>query len=275
MSVRATHVAHPDVVVVPIEGDRLTISLSWAARTERTHDEAALWERMCEQNPALFDGQILAVTHVHHESNTGDVAVCARIDRYSTLCIERHRSVGATGSFDTPACAILSVTAMLTRPAPADPSRIEVLLGLRSGSVASYPMHWEFGPAGGVHAPAENQTHISIDALRDVVVEEFAEEIEAPSQRVRRSLLESRVIALVYDAVALSYDVVLHAPVAQGSLADHLLLGGSAASSVLGRWEYQRLAWVPTDQIERFFRTSDHPAIPPTIALARACGWAL
>lgn len=130
MSKQVVPVFEQDVVVVSLDRETFSIQIGAPRRQQRTPEETQIWDSMCAQNPRLFDGPILAVERVDWNASSGEACVHALVGRYSSLCLARAQVNTRSSTFEQPACAILSVTGLLTKQRVCS-GRQEVLMGLR------------------------------------------------------------------------------------------------------------------------------------------------
>lgn len=128
------------------------------------------WRRLCEENPAYYDGRLYHVLGVHRNGHGG--AVLHVMD-----CAYRFHAV-QDESFDVG-----------VRPLGAKGLTIRegrVLMGRRANAVGSYQGLWEFAPGGVVEVGA---------SPAGIVASELAEETGLATAR------EPTPIALLYDKV--------------------------------------------------------------------------
>jgi len=141
------------------------------------------WEALRAENPRYFDGSLIQVLGVSRNGH-GGVTIHGMPVSYRFYAVQR------TG-FDT-GVRVLGAKALARHGE-------RYLLGRRSSEVAFYPEEWEFLPGGGVEpglTPAET------------IRREFAEETGfAPT-------VPPRAVALLYDPIAFSWEVIHQVEVA-------------------------------------------------------------
>jgi hypothetical protein len=205
----------------------------------------AEWARMRRDNPRLFDGPVLSVVRM----DVGSGIVCRR-DTYRRLVVQPVVPTGVEQ---------LSVTGVIVGP---DGSGQEaVLLGRRGRGTRMYGGMWELAPSGGLDPPAPGRAELSMDDLRAQLLRELREEVGGP---LACSLADARVAAVLHDAAARSYDLVLRCRA--GRAAD--------AHGPAERWEYDSVRWLSLAGVAGFDRGHAAEIIPPTRALFRVLGWA-
>jgi 8-oxo-dGTP pyrophosphatase MutT (NUDIX family) len=130
-----------------------------------------------------------------------------------------------------------------------------VLLGKRSAGTRMYAGMWELGPAGGVEAPAADVGEVGLEAL----VKELAREVREESG-LDITGCPTRAAALVHDAMAHSYDVVL------------LVEVGSVPAARAANWEYEEVRWVRVREVAALLRAERAGVIPPSRMLLEMLG---
>lgn len=213
--------------------------------------EAAAWQKLCTENPALHDGPILSVRRVDPASGA---IVCAP-DRYRRLAVQRDAAVGELG------VRLLGIKGMVTG---ADRSgREHILLARRGPRVFAYPGLWEIGPAGGVDLPAPGRRYIGPAELAAVLIREGREELGIDLDVAR---IELR--AVVLDETARSVDLIAHCPwPAPVSASAGFCQGGRAG------WECVDAAWLTRAELRRLDRDQPGAISPPARAALELLGW--
>ncbi len=149
------------------------------AFTPETTDAAAIdaiWERIRQANPTVFDGPVLHVDAFER----GSGAIRCRLASYRHLAVRRQGiETGVRG---------LGVSGLLQHDG-------RVLLAQRAASVHLYPGKWELAPSG-TATPQTNGIDL-IDCLRTELREEVG--LLASPEAVRPMML-------AYDATTRSYD---------------------------------------------------------------------
>lgn len=163
------------------------------------------WEALRAMNPAYFDGRVLHVLGVHRNGHGG--AVLHVID-----CAYRFVAV-QDESFDLGVHA-LGVKGITTRGD-------QVLVGLRSPTVAFYQNMWEFAPGGSV-SPGDDPAAL--------IQQELHEETGLTSAG------EPIGIAVVFDPILRCWELVYKLQANEGALQPHAA-------------EYSRLEWRPWNDL--------------------------
>jgi 8-oxo-dGTP pyrophosphatase MutT (NUDIX family) len=135
------------------------------------------WEGLVAANPRYFDGSLVQVLGVRRNGH-GGVTIHGMAVSYRFYAVQR------TG-LDT-GVRVLGAKALARHGG-------RYLMGRRSASVAFYPEEWEFLPGGGIEpgvTPAET------------VRREFGEETGF------RPVTPPRAVALLYDPIAFSWEVI-------------------------------------------------------------------
>ena len=190
------------------------------------------WREMLRANPRLHNGPVLSVMSI--DAATG--VIRARRDTYQRLVVQPRVMTGVRQ---------LSVTGVVERDG-------SVLLGRRGGETRMYPGMWELGPAGGVEPPGPGVRAFGHGALLDELRRESREEAGLEIGG------EGAPLAVVFDGLAQSYDVVLRVEALSGPAR------GEAG------WEYQELRWVAWGELRQFERSHSGEIIGPTRALIHA-----
>lgn len=166
----------------------------------------AAWESLCARNPRFFDGPALQVLGASRNGH-GGVQIHVQESSYRFLAVQ---ALGVDCG-----CRSLGVKGVVREGE-------RVLMGRRSHSVSRYPGAWEFVP-GGTLEPGE--------APEAAVVRELREEtgLEASAPPV--------AVALLYDEVAASWEVIFRLSV------------GSASLPELG-WEYDEFRLASRDEAD-------------------------
>jgi 8-oxo-dGTP pyrophosphatase MutT (NUDIX family) len=140
------------------------------------------WRRLVAANPRYFDGEILHVLHAQRDGH-GGVTIHVAVASYRFYAVQRPDP-------DLPPldCGVRPLGAKAI-------TRIDgrILMGRRSTSVAFHPGCWEFLPGGGLEVEDDPAS-----CVRRELAEEAGLECAAPP----------RATALLYDPVALSWEVV-------------------------------------------------------------------
>ncbi len=206
-----------------------------------------LWDVLRENTPRLFNGPILAFVSFDEAAST----VHARRDTYLRLACQDESS--------PPLVSLLGVTGLLVAARSGAPAR--VLLGRRSLEVWACPGLWEFGPAGGLHAP-QVFDHDGPATLRgrdilDHLLREIREEIG-----ITRAPARAAPECLTIDAAGRGTDVVLRL---EYDLAPDALPTAHAPDA----WEYEETRWLTLPELAAFTAAHGDEMISPTRAIAR------
>lgn len=201
---------------------------------------------MSAANPRLFDGPILSVVGFRQEGLT----LCAVAERrsYKHLAVQNQVDTGTEQ---------LSVTAVVAGVDAAGTRHI--LLGRRGEGTRIYGGMWELGPSGGVDPPQPG-----VHAVDDG---EFRKQVHAEVEEEMGGGLSVRIegtVAVVYDPVARSYDIVVRCSAV-----------GLVASAAAGAdtWEYRGSRWLRESEVAAFDREHAEGIIGTTRALFRCLGW--
>ena len=121
----------------------------------------------------------------------------------------------------------------------------------------AYP-RWETVPAGGVSPPAMTIDTLDEAALKENLLEEMREELDATFD-------VGRPVALVRDHMAFSEDIAF--------LVDGGRLSEAQAKVGAANWEYSETCWVPVDAIGAFDREHGPETIAASRGVFRVLGW--
>lgn len=199
------------------------------------------WAALCAGNPKLFDGRVLNVVWFDHERGS----MLARADTYQRLAVQPRVRTGVR---------LLGVTALVTARDRA--GREHVLLGRRGAQTRVYGGMWELGPAGGLDSWHPGQVKIDPAAIIEQALDEAEEEAGL-------ALSGGRIIGLVRDDTAFSYDVIVRVEAVELE---------KMATRADG-WEYEEVAWVAVEDLELWERRHASEIIGPSRAVMRALGW--
>lgn len=203
------------------------------------------WQELCAQNPRLFNGRILAFLRADLVAS----CVYVQVDQYKRM---------ATQTPENPVLIQFGVTGILTASQYLGSNQPEevVLLGKRSAETHIYPGQWELAPSGGVDAPPDGTTTMSVTDIARQVEQELAEETGLDAAH---ATIEP--IALCNDPIAPSLDVVFRV---------HLDTPSPVHTST---WEYDELRWIPVRNLARHLEHNAIELIPPSAAVTRWLGW--
>ncbi len=236
-----------EATVIELGADASSLIVHIDASTPRAISPAieTRWLSLCTDNPRLFNGRILAFLDA--DLAAPSVRVC--IDQYKRMAAQTAQA---------PEVIQFGVTGILTAPlAAGDPeSEHAVLIGQRSNQTHVYPSQWELAPSGGVDAPPEGTSSLTVRDIAKQVEKELAEETGFDPTET-----SIEPIALCNDPVAPSMDVVfrirLHEPPPQHTRT----------------WEYDSLQWVRINDLAGHLRDRRIKLIPPSAAVTRWLGW--
>lgn len=218
-------------------GGALRFTLDLRTRPSTPEIDRA-WEAMTRENPRLFDGLFLSVekwSPPGAEARPGFAAspghfVC-RVERYRHLAVAPFVPTASS-------TRLLALTGIVTAR---DPSGTEhVLMGLRGKETRMYGGLWEFAPAGGVDPPGPGQMFDQA-LLRRVLARELEEEVGLAAE----ALGACDPVMVVLNEEARSYDVVMRTKLVIG-------LEEAQRWATAGSWEYERVEWVPVDEVGAF-----------------------
>lgn len=204
------------------------------------------WDALRARTPRLFNGPILAFVSFDAAAST----IHARRDTYLRLTCQDES--------EPPLVSLLGVTSLLVAAPRGAPAR--VLLGRRSREVWACPGLWEFGPAGGLHAP-QVFDHDGPATLRgrdilDHLLREIREEIGITCAPARAA-----PECLTIDAAGRGTDAVFRL---EYDLAPDALPTAHAPDA----WEYEKTRWLTLPELAAFAATHGDEMIAPTRAIA-------
>jgi len=207
--------------------ERIRVVIEDGEPPPASSDAVRVWDELRAAIPRLFNGGLLSVVSIDAQRGV----IRARRDTYQRLVVQPRVKTGVRQ---------LSVTGAVER-------RGEILLGRRGPGTRMYAGMWELAPAGGVEPPPPGVRELTHEALVNELRREAREEAGLEITGAGMPL------AIVYDAAAESYDIVLRVETA-----------GDATS---GDWEYQELRWVPMAGLRAFEHEHAPEIIPPTRAI--------
>lgn len=252
----------PRVVVVPAPMAESPTPLS--SEIDR------VWNALCADNPALYDGPIVRVESF--DAERGEV-VCSR----SSF---KHLATADRLGLSTRQLGIVGWITGRDRQ-----GREHVLLGRRGSDTRVYQGLWENAPSGGVSPrllaapPRETAIDVLFEALREEAEEELAMTLASWTEVSRSGASVRRWIV---DDLAHSLDLV--AEIDLGNIdptrIDQCGSAGGVAGGACARsrpdGEYLDAGWVARDEWSRFATSSPRDVLsPPTLALAASLGWEL
>lgn len=237
------------VEVVPLAPDRATLRvlIDPGSVPEATPEVERAWRELRSRNPRLFNGEILSV----REIDAGRGEIRCRRDTYQRLAVQHMVEAGVEQ---------LAVNGVLVARDRA--GREHVLLGRRGHGTRMYGGLWEVGPAGGIDPPGPGVDRIEHAGL----VAQLAREVHEEAN-LDRAVEEARAVAVVYDGIARSYDIVLRVDL-PGVLDDP----GSPPRP--RQWEYEELRWVAVAEVRGFARAHEGEMVGATRAILGFLGWA-
>ncbi|MEZ6241924.1 MAG: NUDIX domain-containing protein [Phycisphaerales bacterium] len=218
-------------VTVEIVGGALAMEASLAEAVERR------WAEMLAENPRFHNGAILAIESFDPATNT----LRARRDEYRRLAVQPQAPTRVR---------ILSVTGMIV--ARDDEGRECLLLAQRSHQTRIYGGLWELAPSGGIDAPDDRTSSLTIDDVRRQLDAELREELG-----LGLDLSRARPVALSVDGPGDAVDIILRLDT--GTTIERLGLDDARAN-----WEYTGVRWVALDDAREFARNHSRELIPPT-----------
>lgn len=216
--------------------------------------EEGVWRGICDANPRVHDGAILAVRGVDFDACE---VRCVR-DRYKRLAVQRAsgQRIEAGSAAEV---RILGVKGFVT--ARDSEGHEHVLIGRRGAQTRVYGGMWETAPAGGVAVPASHVRELMMRDLGASVEEEGDEELG-----IRLDARDARVVAVCRDEVAGSDDVFLAFEL--GRVIDPRR--APVCQHAGGGWEYSDTAWLARDEVPAF---ESRGLIAPVRAVVRVLGW--
>ncbi len=227
--------------------DALRVEVAAGRAPEPSRAMLERWNALRTRTPRLFNGPILAFVSFDGAAST----IHARRDSYLRLTCPDES--------DPPIVSLLGVTGLLVAAPPGEPTR--VLLGRRSREVWACPGKWEFGPAGGLHAPGvfdddQPATLNGRDAL-DHLLREIREEIGI-------TLPPARAVpeCITLDPAGRGTDIVLRL---EYDRAPEALPTAHAPDA----WEYEETRWLTLAELAAFSASHGDEMIAPTRAIAR------
>ena len=232
---------------LPADLDALRVEIAPGPPPPPTDGMLSRWDGLRVRTPRLFNGPILAFLGA--DASAG--VVRARRDTYMRLaCQDGHAP---------PEVMLLGVTALLVAPGTDGVPR--VMLGKRSREVWACPGLWEFGPAGGLHAPGifdhNGPATLRGRGVLDHLLREIREEVGiavAPARTAPE--------CLTIDADGRGADIVIRV---EYDVPPASLHRADAPDS----WEYEEIRWLTLAELTAFAAAHGDEMIAPTRAIAR------
>lgn len=197
------------------------------------------WAALVAANPRYFDGPILHVLGTSRNGH-GGVTIHVAETSYRFYAVQRP---GVAGGLD---CGVrpLGAKAICRLAGGSTQGGPRFLMARRSQSVAFYPGEWEFAPGGGLEPGDEPASCV----LRELREETDVEAVGAPI-----------AVALLYDPVALSWEVIHRLDVRPSAQADATHAWEHAERTVV-----EQGAWPePLCRVARAMIDLIPPASPP------------
>jgi 8-oxo-dGTP pyrophosphatase MutT (NUDIX family) len=233
------------VRLFPAHIERITVEVAPCAEPPVDEDIQRVWSRMQRENPRLFGGGIYNVLSL----DPGRGRILAAYDLYKRLVVQPEIDTGVNQ---------LSVSGLII--APGDDGRRRILIGKRGEQTRMYGGMWQICPAGGVEPPEDT------GSLRTLTHEDLTAQLERELEEEVGMRLGGagapRPIAIIHDAAARSYDIVLRVDF------DHPCPPRPQKGA---GWEHAEIRWVPLEEIPEF--CSRRQVIAATRALFGSLGW--
>jgi hypothetical protein len=242
-------------------GTRVRVSVAPAPAPQGRNAPADMvdsaWAEAQAQNPALFDGPILAVDSLQ----LGEaMELGAHIDRFARLVAQQRGAV--TG------VQLLGCKGLITG---IDRHGGEhVLLGRRASGTRVYPGMWEIAPAGGIDPPPHAPVTLSHADLLASLAAEGQEELSLDLAE-RTILAEASLAVVVDDRLAQSLDLIF--PLRWRGAVDPRRGLCSAQGCPT---EYVDACWVARGDLPAFDQPASNgrsPITPPSRVALRLLGW--